>query len=458
MQHRDNYTFLTSAPIPRVIGTMALPTIISMLVTSLYNLADTFFVSQINTQCTAAVGIVFSIVSVVQAIGFCFGHGSGNYISRKLGARQTSDARCMAATGFVYSVSFGLLLAVAGHIWITDLALALGSTPTILPYTTDYLGIVLLGTPFVTGSLTLNNQMRFQGNAAYSMYGILTGALLNVALDPLLIFGLDMGIRGAAWATVVSQICSFFILLYMTRKNGGLRIRLRYYSPQPRLIKEIFLGGTPSLSRQGLAALSTMALNVAAGTFGDAAIAGMSIVSRCCFFVFAIIIGLGQGFQPLCGFCYGAKRYHRVKQGFWFCVKLGTMFLGICAIFGCIFAESIIRLFRHDPAVITTGAAALRWQMLTFVLLPTIGLTNMLLQTIRKPLRANLVAAARSGLFFIPLIYLLPRYLGLTGVEMCQAVSDLCSFAVCLPMVWSVFREMSGNDSGNKADEKAHST
>lgn len=440
--HRDNYTFLTSAPIPRVIAAMAVPTILSMLVTSLYSLADTYFVSQINTQCTAAVGIVFSVMSVVQAIGFFFGHGSGNYISRKLGARQRGDARAMSATGFVYSLFFGSLLAIVGHVFLTDLALALGSTPTILPYTEEYLGIVLLGAPFITASLTLNNQMRFQGNAAFAMYGILTGALLNVLLDPLLIFGCGMGIRGAAWATVTSQACSFFILLYMTRKNGGIRIRLRNFSPQRRFIKEIILGGTPSLSRQGLAAVSTIALNVAAGTFGDAAIAGMSIVSRFCFFIFAIIIGLGQGFQPLCGFCYGARLYRRVKEGFWFCVKAGTLFLGVCAAFGYIFSEEIIHLFRHDPAVVATGAAALRWQMLTFVLLPTIGLTNMMLQTIRKPVRANLAAAARSGLFFVPLILVLPKHLGLAGVEMCQAISDLCSFCVCAPMAWSVFREM----------------
>lgn len=439
---RDNYKFLTQAPVHRVILTMAVPTIISMLVTSFYNMADTFFVSKINTQCTAAVGIVFSVMSVVQAIGFFFGHGSGNYISRKLGARQVDDARTMSATGFCYSLSFGILLAVLGHVFIEQIAVLLGSTPTILPYTKRYLGIVLLGAPFMTASLTMNNQMRFQGNAAFAMYGIITGAVVNVMLDPLLIFVFNMGISGAAWATVISQSCSFFILLYMTRKNGGIRINVRNYSPRLSYVKEIIFGGTPSLSRQGLAAFSTIALNVAAGAYGDAAIAGMSIVTRFCFFIFAIIIGLGQGFQPLCGFCYGAKLYARVKEGFFYCIKIGTIFLAICAVIGFSFSDEIIALFRDDLEVVSVGSAALRWQMLTFVLLPTIGLTNMFLQTIRKPIRANIAAMARSGLFFIPLVYILPIYWGLLGVEMCQAVSDICSFAVCAPLAWSAFAEM----------------
>lgn len=440
---RDNYTFLTQAPVHRVILTMALPTIISMLVTSLYNMADTFFVSQINTQCTAAVGIVFSVMSVVQAVGFFFGHGSGNYISRKLGARHAEEARTMSATGFCYSLTFGFIIALVGHFFLTDLATWLGSTPTILPYTEDYLGTVLLGAPFMTASLTMNNQMRFQGNAAYAMVGILTGAVLNVGLDPLLIFGLGLGIRGAAWATVVSQVCSFCILLYMTRMNGGIRIHPLDFSPRLSLVKEIIFGGTPSLSRQGLAALSTLALNVAAGSYGgDAAIAGMSIVTRVCFFVFAAIIGLGQGFQPLCGFCYGAGLYSRVKEGFLFCIRVGTIFLAVCAVLGFCFPEEVVSLFRHDPEVVAVGIVALRWQMVTFILLPTIGLTNMLMQTIRKPIRANLVAAARSGLFFIPLVWLLPQFWGLLGVEMCQAVSDVCSFCICVPIAWSAFREM----------------
>lgn len=439
---RDNYTFLTQAPVHKVVKTMAFPTIISMLVTSLYNLGDTFFVSKINTQCTAAVGIVFSVMSIIQAVGFFFGHGSGNYMSRHLGAKDEEAVYIMSATGFVYSFCFGMLLAVVGLFFLTDLAMALGSTPTIVPYTKSYLGILLLATPFMTSSLTLNNQMRFQGNASSAMVGILTGALLNLLLDPLFIFAFGWGINGAAWATVVSQVCSFFVLFYMTRMNGGIRLDLHYFYPRFYLVKEIFYGGTPSLSRQALAAMSATALNLSAGVYGDAAIAGMSVVTRYCFFMFAIIIGLGQGFQPLCGFCYGARLYDRVKQGFLYCVKVGTVFLFLCALISFGFAENIIGFFRNDPDVISVGSIALKWQLVTFVLLPTIGLTNMLMQTIRKPFLANIVAAARSGLFFIPLVFILPRYLGIMGVEMCQAVTDVCAFSVCVPIAFYAFKEM----------------
>ena len=439
---RDNYTFLTNAPVHRVIFTMAIPTIISMLSTSMYNLADTYFVGSINTQSVAAVGISFSVMSVIQAVGFFFGHGSGNYISRKLGAREHELARKMAATGVVLSFFTGLVIAVLGQLFLTPLAVFLGSTPSILPYTERYLGIVMLGTPFMTVSLTLNNQMRFQGNAAYAMKGILSGVLLNLVLAPLLILYFQLGITGAAVATLVSQVFGCMMLVVMSRRGGNIRIRLHDFTPSKAFAKEMVFGGTPSLSRQGLGSVSALLLNVAAGPYGDAAIAGMSIVTRLAFFTYAVVIGLGQGFQTLCGFCYGAKLYSRVKEAFWFCIKCGTIFLSLCAIIGFVASEQIIELFRSDQEVVSVGAAALRWQVASFPLISTVVLTNMLMQTIRKPIRANLVAAARSGLFFIPLIFILPHFFGLLGVEMCQAWADLCSFLMAVPIAWSAFRDM----------------
>ena len=439
---RDNYTFLTHAPIHRVIFTMAIPTIISMLSTSMYNLADTYFVGSINTQSVAAVGISFAVMSVIQAIGFFYGHGAGNYISRKLGAKEIDLAKKMAATGFVLSFLTGLLIAILGHFFLTPLSIALGSTPTILPYTERYLGIILLGAPFMTTSLTLNNLMRFQGNTMYAMRGIMSGVLLNLILAPLLILYFEMGITGAAVATLISQTFGCVMLFWMTHKGQNIRIQLHNFTPSKAFAKEICFGGTPSLSRQGLGSISTLVLNVAAGAYGDAAIAGMSIVTRIAFFTYAVVIGLGQGFQPLCGFCYGAKLYSRVKEAFYFCIKCGTIFLSVCAIIGFIFSEPIIELFRSDPEVVNVGSAALRWQVISFPLVATIVLTNMLMQTIRKPIRANLVAAARSGLFFIPLIFVLPHFFGLLGVEMCQAWADVCSFLMAIPIAMSAFRDM----------------
>lgn len=449
-RQRDNYTFLTHAPVHHVILTMAVPTIISMLSTSMYNLADTFFVGQINTQCTAAVGISFSIMSLIQAIGFFFGQGSGSYIARKLGARQTGEAQRMASVGFFLSVATGAVLAIAGQFVITPLSVMLGSTPTILPYTERYLSIVLLGAPFMTGSLTLNNQMRFQGNAMYAMYGILSGVVLNLVLAPLLILGLMLGITGAAIATLISQIFGFIMLCRMTHKGGTIRISLDNFRPTRQLLKDIFFGGTPSLSRQGLASVSTVVLNVAAGAYGDAAIAGMSIVTRLSFFVYSVVIGVGQGFQPLCGFCYGAGLYARVRDGFYFCIKIGTVFLTVCAVTGMIFSEPIVEMFRRDVEVVAVGAVALRWQVLSFPLIATIVATNMMMQTTRKPLRANIVAAARSGLFFIPLAFILPVFFGLLGVEMCQAWSDVLAFAISVPIALSAFRDMRRLKAGAK--------
>ena len=446
---RDNYTFLTHAPIHRVIFTMAVPTIISMLSTSMYNLADTYFVGTINTQCTAAVGISFSVMAIIQAVGFFFGHGSGNYISRKLGAKEHDLARKMAATGFVLSFLAGIVIAILGQIFITPLAVFLGSTPTILPYTERYLGIVMLGAPFMTTSLTLNNQMRFQGNAAYAMKGILSGVLLNLVLAPLLILYFSLGITGAAIATLISQTFGCCMLFIMSRKGQNIHIRLCDFTPSKSFAKEIIFGGTPSLSRQGLGSVSTILLNVAAGAYGDAAIAGMSIVTRISFFIYAVVIGIGQGFQPLCGFCYGAQLYGRVKEAFYFCIKCGTTFLSVCALIGFIYSEPIIELFRSDPEVIKVGAVALEWQVISYPLVCTIVMTNMLMQTIRKPIRANLVAAARSGLFFIPLIFILPYFFGLLGVEMCQAWADVCAFVLSVPIAWSAFRDMKNSNGSH---------
>lgn len=439
--HTDNFTFLTQAPIHRVILTMSAPTIISMLVTSLYNLADTFFVGQINTQATAAVGVVFSMMFFVQAVGFFFGHGSGNFISRELGARRHDTATKMASTGFFLSFFSGVVILLLGELFITPLADLLGSTPTIMPYTERYMRIVLLGAPFLTASLTLNNQMRLQGNAAYAMYGIVTGAVLNVLLDPLLIFTMGWGIAGAAWATVIGQVVSFFILFFMARRGENIAIRFRNFSPSWSFFKEIFYGGSPSLSRQGLASVATMMLNVAAGAFGDSAIAAMSIVSRISMLVLAAVIGLGQGFQPLCGFCYGAGMYDRLHAAYRYTVKVGTLFLVVCAIVGWMFSGWLIGVFRDDPQVIAVGVVALRWQLCTYPLNSFVVTSNMLTQTCRKPWRANFLAAARQGLFFIPLILLLPRVYGLLGVEMCQAVSDAISFAFTIPIMVYTFRE-----------------
>ena len=438
----DKYTFLTQAPVHRVIGAMAIPTIISMLLTSMYNLVDTFFVGKINTQSTAAVGVVFSVMFFIQAFSFFFGNGSGNYISRQLGAQNTKDAEVMASTGLFYTLVFSLIVMLLGWIFLEPISILLGSTPTILPYTRQYLGISLLGTPFIMGTFCINNQMRFQGFTKYSIYGAISGSIINCLLDPVFIFGFSMGVSGAAVASVIGQISGFVIMLIMSQKEGVIHYTHRRISFEGRFVKEIIAGGTPSISRQGLASVSTIALNSVAGNYGDAAIAAMSIVTRISMFIFSVIVGLGQGFQPMCGFCYGAKLYDRVKEGFWFSTKIGTFFLLFWSVVLIIFSGEVVSLFRDDSKVIAIGIPALRYQMIIFPACSFMMMANMMMQTCRKTIRANILAASRQGLFFIPLIFVLPYFYGLFGVEICQAVSDIISLIVTIPIVWSAFKEM----------------
>lgn len=443
-QHRDNYEFLTQAPVSRVILTMAVPTIVSMLVTCLYTIVDTYFVGQLNTQSTAAVGIVFSLMCLIQAIGSFFGHGSGSYMSRELGARRIDNAASMAATGFVYAIITGVAIAAVGLISLRTLSLWLGSTATVLPYTEQYMAIILIGTPFQIASFTLNSQLRMQGNTRHAMWGIVSGAVLNVLLDPLLIFGCSLGLRGAALATVIGQAVSFLILYIMCNRRGAtcVGIHLTKFSLRWHYVREIIYGGSPSLSRQGLASISVVLLNLAAASYGDAAVAAMSIVSRVTMFVMSVIVGLGQGFQPFCGYCYGAGLYARLRQGYWFTVKTGFVFLAIFAAVVYCFAEQTVALFRDDAIVIAVGSTALRWHLVAYPLNAYIMTSNMMLQTTRRPLRANLLASARRGLVFIPFILLLPHLFGLMGVAMCQAVCDVVTFLLAIPIMRLTFKEL----------------
>lgn len=345
---------------------------------------------------------------------------------------------------------------------LDPLSRMLGSTPTILPYTKDYLGIILVGAPFMMSSLVLNNQLRFQGSASFAMVGIVTGAVLNIALDPLLIFGFGMGISGAALATTISQIVSFFILLGASMKGGNIRIHFRYFKPTPYYLKEILRGGFPSLCRQGLASVAQVFLNQAAGIYGgaysDAAIAGMSIVGRVTMFANSALIGFGQGFQPVCGMNYGAKKYERVREGFWFCVKYAVIFLILVSAAGIIFAKPIVTVFRReDPDVIRIGALALKLQCLAFPLNAWIVMCNMMLQSIGKAVKASIVAAARQGLFFLPLIWVLPMFFQLLGVQMCQTISDVLSFGLAIPLGISVLNEMKRAESHIKEEEENRS-
>ena len=447
MTQEEKVTYMTTKAVPPLICELAVPTIISMLVTAFYNMADTFFVGKINTQSTAAVGIVFTVMALIQSCGFFFGHGTGNFISRKLGAREYKDAEVMAATGFFLAFICGIVFAALGLVFLNPLAVALGSTPTILPYTREYLRIILMGTPFMMSSFVLNNQLRFQGSASYAMIGIVTGAVVNIVLDPIFIFCFNMGVSGAALATVISQVISFVMLYIGTLRGGNIRIQFHNFKPSLGNVYEIARGGFPSLCRQGLASISGIFLNHMAGTYGgihgDAAIAAMSIVTRVTMFANSALIGFGQGFQPVCGMNYGAKKYDRVREGYWFCVKYAFVFLVIVATAGFVFSKQIITVFRKDDfEVIRIGTIALKLHCVAFPLSAWIVMCNMMLQSMGRAAKASVVAAARQGLFFVPLIFILPHFLGLFGVQICQMFSDIGAFALSLPIGLSELKRL----------------
>ena len=451
--NRDaKYIQMTQTPVETLICRLAVPTIISNLITTFYNMADTFFIGKINTSASGAVGIAFSVMAAIQAIGFFFGQGSGNNISRLLGSQQTEKAEKLAATGFLSAILGGGTIAVLGLIFLRPLCFLLGSTETILPYAMDYLRYILIGAPYMAASLVLNNQLRFEGSAFYGMIGLTTGALINIVLDPILIFGLHMGIAGAALATIISQFVSFCLLLWGITRAGNVPIRLRNFTPSLYFYKMIANGGLPSLCRQSISGIAMICLNTAARPFGDAAIAAMAIVSRITNFTNSVMLGFGQGFQPVCGFNYGAKLYDRVKRGFWFCVKLGTLFLLCLGAVEFVAAPYLIELFRKgDPEVLRIGIVALRLQCITYFLNGWIMITNMMMQTTGKMIRASFLGVARQGIFLIPSVLLLPGMIGILGIQMAQPLADiitfLCSFALQLGLLRELGREemKSGN-------------
>ena len=439
----ERYIYMTQTPVNKLILKLSVPTIISMLITGIYNSADTYFVGKISTEATAAVGIVFSVMAIIQAIGFMCGQGSGNYLARMLGANDTKQANEVASTGFALSLIIGGAIAVIGVCLVEPISGLLGASEATLDDTKNYMRIILFGAPFMTGQFVINNQLRFQGSAVYAMFGLLAGAIANIVLDPIYIFVMDLGVSGAALATVSGQAISFIVLLIGSRKGENIHVSFKNVKINGHYILQIINGGVPSLFRQGLAALATILLNKIAGEYGsDAAVAGMSIATRVLMLVSSALIGFGQGYQPVCSFNYGANLKKRVREGYFFCLKYGTIFLCIVAA-GCfVFAPQIVSCFRDDQAVIDIGAKALRFQSVSLPLMSGIVMTNMMLQSIGAGVKASISSSARNGIFFIPLLFLFSWLFGLTGVESAQAAADVCAMILAVPFAASELRKM----------------
>jgi len=438
------YIKMTETPVAKLILMLGIPTTISMLVTSIYNMADTYFVGQIGTSASGAIGVVFGLMAIIQAFGFMFGHGAGSIVSRSLGGKDIDRASQIASTSFVCAAITGFLISILGILFLDPLMRLLGSTETILPYARTYAFYILLAAPFMTSSCVLNNVLRYEGRAALAMVGLVSGGVLNIFGDWLLVSKLGMGVRGAGLATGISQTISFCLLLSMFIR-GKTDSKLQLKRTAKMKVEDITLickTGFPSLVRQGLSSVSTMVLNGQAGAYGDAAVAAMSIVNRVCFFAFSVGLGIGQGFQPVSAFNYGAKKYDRVRKGFLATWGMGEIFLGVFAIIGFLNAEALVGIFRDDPEVIAIGTVALSAQMIALFFQPLSVCANMLFQSIGKNGVATFLAMLRSGLFLIPILLVLSATLGLTGIEIAQPVADILTFVVSVPFVISFLKQL----------------
>lgn len=431
-QHK--FHVMTTEPVGKLVNQLAVPTVITMLITALYNIVDTFFVGMLGTSATGSIGVVYAFMMSLQAIGFGFGHGSGNYISRKLGEQDIDAAATMATVGAVSSFSAGFVIMAIGLCFMDDLVTILGSTETIHPYAVQYLFYILLGAPFFACSLTLNNQLRLQGNARQAMFGIAAGAILNCILDPLFIFWLNMGVSGAGLATFISQITSFVILLQAGSYSDAVKLRFSNFRPSKALYLAMLQGGLPSLSRQSINCVSGILTNHAMKFFGDDLFAAMTIVIRISNFIFAAVAGIGQGFQPVCGFNYGAKCYNRVREAYLHTQRVAFVFLMLLTMIFVIWTPNIIRLFTDVPSVVQLGVTAGRWQCLSLPCMGVCVISSMLFQNLNYYKKATIVAMSRSGIFFIPSILILPQILGVMGIMLAQPVADYCTFALVVPL------------------------
>ncbi len=450
------YRIMTQSPVCPLITKLAIPTIITMMVTSLYNMADTYFVSQLGKSASGAVGVVYSLMAIIQAVGFTLGMGSGSVVSRALGVKDYKKANQFSSVALFCAVAFGLLLTVFGYIFINPLMSVLGATPTVLPYARDYASYILIGAPIMASSFVLNNLLRAEGKAQLSMVGIASGGILNIALDPLFIFTFDLGVAGAAIATLISQTVSCAILLIMLLSRSIIKVSLKRALTGMSALWEIVRTGAPSFCRQGLASISTILLNNQAGTYGgDEALSAMSIVLKIYMLIFCVGLGIGQGYQPVAGYNYSAKLWSRVRKAFTFTFYVGTACLTLLGVIAIAFAEQIMPLFIDDPKVIEIGARALRFQAFALPFLTTNVICNMTFQAVGHKLKAVLLSCCRQGFFFIPCVMLLPPVFELLGVELVQAVSDFATFLVSIPFALGFLKMVRRMEQESEAESNS---
>ncbi len=442
LDSQAQHDYMMTTPIPKLVTHMAVPTVISQLITVIYNTADTYFVSQIDTSAAAAVGIVFSLMSLIQAVGFGLGMGANSLISRALGAKDDEDAYKYASSAFCAAVIFGTLLMIGGLLGLKGMMRVLGSTETILPYACDYGRYILIGAPVMCSAFVLNNILRSEGEAVLAMRGLCTGGILNMILDPILIFKFHMGISGAAAATVISQVVSWGILFStFVRQKSIVKLGISWISKSLSDYILIVKTGFPTICRQGLASLASALLNVQTGLYGDAAVAAITIANKVYLLLRNIVIGIGQGFQPVAGYNYGAKQQKRVREAFVFTSCLGSAVCFIAAVLLAFQAENVIALFRKDPEVILIGTRTLYFCCMVMPFMAYSTYVNQLYQCLGFSKWATFLASCRQGIFFIPLVLILPSVVGISGVQIVQPAADFFTFLISIPFQISFFKK-----------------
>lgn len=431
----QHYKKMTETPVPKLILNLGIPTTISMLITNIYNMADTYFVGTLGESAQAATGVLFTVQAIMQGIAFMLGHGGGTFISRALADKNTKEATKYISSAFFVGGLVGFIITILGLTFLDPLVRFLGSTETIVPHAKDYGMWILLAAPFIICSFILNNGLRYEGKAFYAMFGLTAGGLLNIFGDYFLVIRCGMGVYGAGLATAASQIVSFVILLVMYRKMAQSSIRWKAVSKDVRLYLTVCRVGLPSLIRQGLTSVTNGLLNNLTKPFGDAAIAAMSVVSRYSNFLMCVGLGMGQGFQPVASFNYQAKRVDRVKKGLLFTTAFGLVFIGAMSAISIIFAEPIISMFQKQPDVIAIGSKALRFTAIGMMFMPFSVPVNMLYQSIQQPTISSILSLIRSGLITIPILLFGVAILGLLGIQIAQPTADIIAGLISIPFI-----------------------
>ncbi len=430
---------MTETSVTKLVLTLSLPTVLSQMITSIYNMADTFFVTSLGDSAVGAVSVVFALQSIIQAIGFGLAMGAGSLVSRVLGEKQDEKANTYASSAFFSGIFCGFLLMAICFINLPGMLLLFGSTDTILPSAVDYATVILLGAPAMCSSFVLNNVLRAEGKAVFSMVGMTAGGIINIILDPVFIFGAGMGVSGAALATIISQYVSFLIMLaFYLSGRSIVKISPRHISRKFGDYGLIIKTGLPTVFRQGLSSVATTFLNIQVKPYGDPAIAAVGIANKIYILLRSFVLGIGHGFQPVAGYNYGAGKPERVKKAFWVSTVVGTLVSCGASLLLLFFARPIVNLF--DPETAEAAAIATRMLGIIGVALPFLGYStyvNQLYQSLGFVKGATVLASCRQGIFFIPLIFILPACLGLDGILLTQPLSDVLTFLVSIPFnIW----------------------